>query len=308
MPYIPPPPGSTVLGEPTPDGVKKQDAHIADLPPEVRRSFLLSMVFFPSIVGATVCLILFLGYFAVFTPRTPKQYADELRSNDARRRWVAARELSENIGKDSIYEPKTLTVLIEILQNPELDKESAAWSPSAALKSAEEKESNLRWWAARMVGHFAAVLGQKDPADRDRGLQALLKALDDKDVAVFAAAGLSVMYDARAREPLMAKLASSDDIGLREAAAHALGSIGYFVMVNGHGSEADVDQYRMPLRAAFISAQDPDLLDNIAVALARLQDPAGKQRLQNLEKSDDPAKRERAREALQILEAAKPTL
>src|SRR5471032_2170286 len=130
MAYVPPPPGSTVLGESTPDGVKKQDAHIADLPPEVRRSFLLSMVFFPSIVGATVCLILFLGYFAVFTPKTPKQYADELSSNDARRRWVAARELSENIGKDSIYEKKTLTVLIEILQNPELDKESAAWSPS----------------------------------------------------------------------------------------------------------------------------------------------------------------------------------
>jgi len=301
MSYVPPSPGSTKLGEPTPDGVAKQNVHIADLPPEVRRSFLLSMVFFPTIVGATVCLILFLGYHAVFKPKNPFQYSVELSSNDARRRWMAARELSENIGKDSIYDSKTLTVLIEILQNPELDKEVAAWTPSAAIKDADEKQSRLRWWAAPMVGHFAAKL--PDQADKDRGLQALLKALEDKDVALFAAKGLSLLKDPRAREALAAKLDSTSDNGLRLAAAHALGSIGYFVMVNQHGKNPEVDPFRMPLRAAFSSAQDPDLLDNIAIALARLQDPMGKQRLENLQKSEDPVAREKARDALQILEA-----
>ena len=302
MPYVPPPPGSTTLGQPTPEGVKKQDAHIADLPPEVRRSFLLSMVFFPSIVGATVCLILFLGYFAVFSPKTPKQFADELSSGDARRRWMAARELSENIGKPAIYDSKTLTVMIEILQNPALDKETEAWTPSSAIKNADEKESRLRWWAAPMIGHFAAVL--PDQADHERGYQALIKALDDKDVAVFAARGLSLLKDVRARDALAQKLATAQDLGLREASAHALGAIAYYARMTG-ASDADIEAFRAPLRAAYKESKETDVLDNIAIALARLNDATGKDRLEALTKSEDTVAREKAREALQML-AARP--
>jgi HEAT repeat protein len=308
MSYVPPPPGSTKLGEPTPEGVAKQNVHIADLPAEVRRSFLLSMVFFPTIVGATVCLILFLGYYAVFKPKNPFQYSVELSSTDARRRWMAARELSENIGKPSIYESKTLTVLIEILQNAELDKETAAWTPSAAIKDADEKESRIRWWAAPMVGLFAAKL--PDQADKDRGLQALLKALEDKDVAFFAAKGLGLLKDPRAREALAKHLASDKDPGVRIVLAHALAETGYYAQSNG-GKPADVEIYRAPLREAFLdtSEKDSDVLDNLALALARLGDATGKERIEGITKSDDAVARQAARAALEMLGApAKPEL
>ena len=86
MAYIPPAPGSTKLGEPTPDGVPKQAVHIADLPPEVRKNFLTSMVYFPTLVGAMVCLIMFLGWWLLHSDKTPTQYADALTSNDPRLR------------------------------------------------------------------------------------------------------------------------------------------------------------------------------------------------------------------------------
>jgi len=301
MSYVPPAPGTTKLGEPTPEGVAKQNVHIADLPAEVRRSFLLSMVFFPTIVGATVCLILFLGYYAVFKPKNPFQYSVELRSTDARRRWMAARELSENIGKDSIYTHDTLVVLIEILQNADLDKEVAAWTPSAAIKDADEKQSRLRWWAAPMVGHFAAKL--PDPADKDAGLQALIKALDDKDIALFAAKGLSLLKDPRAKDALIKQLNENKDSGVRTTAAHALGATAYFVLSNPpkDGKAGDVDAYLTPLRKAYETEKDTDVLDNIAIALASLGDPLGKDRLEALVKSDDTVARQTARSALEIL-------
>src|SRR6185295_20108437 len=114
MAYIPPEPGSTTAGQPTPAGVQKQDVHITDLPPEVRKSFLKSMVFFPSMVGAAICLLMFVGWLTIFKPKEPTQYAVELDSPDMRRRMSAAREMAERITpygetKNSrIYVPETL--------------------------------------------------------------------------------------------------------------------------------------------------------------------------------------------------------
>jgi hypothetical protein len=297
MAYVPPPAGSTVLGQPTPAGVPKQDAHIADLPPEVRRSFLLSMVFFPTIVGAMVCLILFLGYFVVFKPKDAVQYGAELGSADARRRWVAARELSENIGNPRIYNSQTLTTLIGILENPDLDKEVSTWTPSSAIKDPDEKNSRLRWWAAPMVGHFGGVLA--DPADKERAMNALLKALDDKNLTVFAARGLCLMKDARAKDGLIKHL-SDEDAGARAACANALGAIGSYLL-SSKAAEGDVESFRTPLRSAFAVNQDANVLDNIAIALARMKEPLGKDRLVTLSKSEDAVARDNARRALEIL-------
>ena len=108
------------LGQPTPEGVPKQDVHITDLPPEVRKSFLMSMVFFPSMIGAAICAIMFLGWITIFRPKDATQYAAELGSPDMRRRWTAAREMGEHItqyGEEKftkIYGPETLTALIDI--------------------------------------------------------------------------------------------------------------------------------------------------------------------------------------------------
>jgi len=298
MAYVPPPPGSTELGKPTPEGVKKQDAHIADLPPEVRRSFLLSMVFFPSLVGATICAVVFLGWWTVFDSKKPEQYAKELNSPDARRRWMAARELAENIGDQKIYHSETLSSLIGILQNPELDKETELWSPTSMIKQEGEKASRLRWWAAAMGGHFAAML--PDPADKKRGLDALTKALDDKEVAVFAARGLSLLKDPASRVALVDKLRNSPDPALRAAAANALGGIGGYLVAIKKPDE-ELKAFRDPLRTAFESDTEKEVSDNAAIALARVKDSYGQARLNELAKSADAVIRDHAQRALNLL-------
>ena len=328
MPYVPPAHGSTVPGLPTPAGVPKQNVHITDLPPEVRKSFLLSMVFFPSLVGGTVCLIMFLAWWTLFSPKEPAQYARELGSLDARHRWQAARELAENIApsdaaadakEQKIYDPVILTALIQILQNKDLDKETEAWSPTSMIKQEDERGSRLRWWAAPMIGHFAAKLPSS--ADKERGLNALVSALDEKDLAVFAAQGLSLLKDVRAREALVKTLETDKDAAARAAAAHALGAIGEYALDN-KATDKEMSLFREPLRHAYqnskerlstmISKKEKDekdeageeqtVLDNTAIALARLKDSMGKERLQELTQNKDAVVSGYATKALQVLD------
>jgi len=330
MAYVPPAPGTTIPGQPTPEGVPKQDAHIADLPPEVRKSFLLSMVFFPSLVGATICLVIFLGYWTVFKTKEPQQFARELSTNDPRRRWSAARELAESIPpadpnpsapKNRIYDPVVLTALINILENKELDKEAEAWSPTAMIKK-DDEGSRIRWWAAPMVGHFASRMD--DRIDRKRGLQALLQALQEKDLAMFAAKGLSLLKDPAAREPLAVILQDTNqDPAVQAAAANAMGAIGEYALLQKfyalkeagktpakwdeiYSFDRELEKFRQPLRDAFEHIKDPTVLDNVAVALARLRDPAGRARLQELLKHSDSVVRDHAERALSTLDMLPP--
>jgi len=301
MAYVPPTPGSTVPGQPTPGDVPKQDVHIADLPPEVRRSFLLSMVFFPTLVGAVICAVIFLGWWTLFQNKEPEQYARDLTSNDSRRRLMAARELGEHMGDERIYKPATMNALIEILQNPELDKDAQQWSPQSLITpDGEVSGSRLRWFAADMLGHVAALMPEE--ADRKRGLQALLKAMSEKDIAVFAARGLSLLKDPEARETLVAHLQTDPDPGVKAACAHALGALGAFQIAAKKADDASLKPYRDPLRQAYGTETDQDLRDNIAIALARLKDPTGQPRLLELSKNEDAVIRDNAQRALKALE------
>ena len=310
MAYVPPPPGSTVAGQPTPQDVPKQDVHITDLPPEVRKSFLLSMIFFPSMIGAAICAIMFLGWITIFRPKDATQYAAELGSPDMRRRWTAAREMGEHItqyGEEKftkIYGPETLSALIDILKNPDLDREEDTWTPSNSMRADPEKGS-IRSWAALMLGHIGGV--SKVPAESERAFQALMKALDDKNssVSIHAARGLALMRDPRAGDALALKLGPDVDSGIRWAAAEALGAIGAYLMQEP--SKGDAEIFRNHLRVAYRaenSRPKPDrfMLDNLAVSLARLKDSDGLDRLKALEKDGDPVVREQARRALEVLQ------
>ncbi|MEI6231616.1 MAG: HEAT repeat domain-containing protein [Planctomycetota bacterium] len=312
MAYVPPPPGSTEVGQPTPDGVRKQDVHITDLPPEVRKSFLLSMVFFPSLVGAAICVVLFLGWIALFKPKEPAQYALELDSPDMRRRWTAAREMSEHISRYNeqdnarIYVPETLSALIKIMENPDLDKETEAWSPSGSIKQDQEK-SSIRWWAAYTVGHIGAK--SNVPADTERAYQALMKALDEKNtIAIWAAMGLSFMRDARAADTLAKHMEIDPNAGVRWACAKTLGSIGeYQIQEKKYDAAERILGY---LKEAFQrenakTKKDEYLINNLAVALAHMNDSTGLPRLRELELHDDPIVRAIAKDALKILDAGK---
>jgi hypothetical protein len=308
MAYVPPPPNSTALGQPTPEGVPKQDVHITDLPPEVRKSFLISMVFFPSLIGAAICALMFLGWVTIFRPKEATQYAQELGSSDMRRRWTAAREMGEHItqyGEEKftrIYGPETLTALLEILKNPDLDKEVDEWTPSNSLRAEQEKGS-LRAWAALMTGHIGGV--SKVKADRERAYRGLIAALNEKEVALFAARGLSLLRDARAVDALATKLDPAVDPGARWAAAEALGSIGWFEMQEPTAGDPEIvrNHLRLAYRAENSRTQpDRFMLDNLAISLARLKDSEGRPLLNTLEKDHDPVVREQARRAIEILE------
>jgi hypothetical protein len=312
MAYVPPPPGSTVSGQPTPEGVPKQSVHITDLPPEVRKSFLMSMVFFPSLIGAVICVIMFLGWITIFKQKEAVQYAQELGSGDMRRRWTAAREMSEHIKQygekenTRIYAPETLTALIQILDNPDLDREVAAWSPSASIKDDQEKGS-IRGWAALMLGHIGAVLKDKDKAEEERAYKALLKALEEKEISLFAARGLAYLRDGRAGEALARHVETDPDAGVRWTSAEALGSIGWYLMQQKE-TLLEADRFREYLRNAWQlenakAKRDETLLDNLALSLARVKDSAGLERLHALEKNADPIVRDHARRALEILNA-----
>ena len=309
MAYVPPPPGSTAPGQPTPEGVAKQSVHITDLPPEVRKNFLMSMIFFPSMVGAAICAVMFLGWVTIFKPKEPAQYALELGSSDMRRRWTAARELSEHIAQygetqnTRIYSPDVLSALIEILENPDLDRQTSAWSPSGALRQDDEKGS-LRSWAARTIGHIGARMTQA--SERERAFNALTKALEEKELTHVAARGLAYMYDVRASDALIKHLNEDPDSGNRCACAEALGAIGWGAMQAKEGTES-ADKIRLALKHAYDlenakPKRDEDVLDNVAISLARVKDSSALNRLRALEKHADPSVRDQARRALDILE------
>lgn len=295
MSYTPPPPGATEAGKPTPDGVPKQDAHIKDLPPEVRRSFLLSMVFFPSAVGASICLVLFLGWWVLKPQRSPAQYAEDLRNGVAagstRVRWEVARDLAENINDPALHDPAILDALLEILAKPDLDEavEQGA-TPSMMIRGEDEAKPRLRHWAAPMAGYLAGVL--KDP----RGLPALVETLNEEDtedavgMRVHSAHALGLLKDMDAADALVQRLRNDSDYHVRYYCAKALGSIGYqnyFAEGAPRQPDAALEVVLQSLRDAYNEDAETTVKWNAAIALARLKDDTGRKTLEELRDSTD---------------------
>lgn len=311
MAYQPPPPGATELGQPTPKDVPKQSVEIKELPPEVRRNFLMAMVFFPSLVGAGICAVLFLGWYLLRDNKTPGQYVDQLRagvSDGTRRsRWQIARELGEHINDPKLHTPEVLTALLEIVENPALDEEVETWSPSTMIRKPDERRTRLRWFAAYYAGHLSGRL--QDP----RGTAALIAALDEQNSAdpasaagmrYFAAAGLGLIKDPAAFAPLLKHLEIDPDPGVRAIAAKSIGAIAeHRYYREGTLAQADdqLEAVRAGLRTAFQKDGDLDVSYNTAIALARIRDETGRTALQELAKSEDPLHQRMAKQALELL-------
>jgi len=318
MAYTPPPPGSTEVGKPTPSDVPKQSVEIKDLPPEVRRSFLLSMVFFPSIVGASVCFVVFLGYYFLSDKKSAAQYAAELREGvktaNVRTRWVTARNLSEAFNskdRERLYDPDLLSAMIEVLTNPALDEDGEAWSPSDMIRAEGEKRAKLRFYIAPLVGLLAAEI------DDPRGAEALLRVmaeepgrdkqgqLDAANLRAICALTLGNMHALNAVEPLKRALAEDPDERVRVHCALALGSIAVWMRKTGvDGAAEKSEDIRLALRVAFERpGQAANVLENAAVALARLKDPSGRAVLEELSHDADPNAQRMAKQALEALDA-----
>ncbi|MCZ7647550.1 MAG: HEAT repeat domain-containing protein [Planctomycetota bacterium] len=312
MSYAPPPPGTTEVGKPTPGDVPKQAVEIRDLPPEARRNFLMAMVFFPTLVGASICLVLFLGWWLLRDAKSPERYVAELRAgvNDGSRRtrWAVARELAENISDKRLHTPEILGALLELVEKPELDEEVEPWSPSTMIRNEDEKQPRLRWYAAYFAGHLAGILDDK------HGTEVLLKALEETQAGdprsaagmrYYAAAGLGLAKHAAAVPGLQKHLLDDPDAGVRAICAKSLGAIGEFLYFRegaAPGDPENLEALREALRRAFQKDKDVDVGYNAAIALARLRDETGRAALESLAQSEDAQHQRMAKQALALIE------
>jgi HEAT repeat protein len=73
------------------------------------------------------------------------------------------------------------------------------------------------------------------------------------------------------------------------------------LIASNKGDDATLKPYREPLRIAYTTETEKDVVDNIAIALARLKDPTGQPRLLELSKSEDAVIRDHAQRALKAL-------
>jgi HEAT repeat protein len=270
----------------------------------------------------------FINYMT-YDERTLAEIQVQLRSPIKQERWIAARML---IAREATS-PEIVPVLEEILAAPPEDQAvvQSFWADMKdVLKKPEEKEVNLRWFAAK------AMASIHTPETIDRLIELSRDA--DASVRFFAVAGLGNMRATDSEEwlrlllekgalaRLIEALEEDDDEVVRMAAALSMGYVaGNATIVlreveamgesaiGGHRLEKiaptvtaradEFDRAGAALRAAFGGDASQDVRFNAAQAMALLGDETGRTTLEGLLRSGDPKVRITARRALERLDA-----
>jgi len=213
-----------------------------EAPPRQTTPFLVLQFFIFPMAIVAVCVTVFVIFGLIASEgKGARAYLDEVRTGSANRRWQAAFELSK---------------VLQARKDPSLAEPGFADELVRVFNGASADDPRVRRYLALALGR----LGDK------RAVSALVQAADprgdtpaDPDTQVYAVWALGAIGDPEA-VPTLAKLAGSEDAGLRKAAVHALGSF-------------PDDAARSALLTA---VNDPveDVRWNAAVALARRRDPA----------------------------------
>jgi len=213
-----------------------------ETPPRQTTPFLVLQFFIFPMAIVAVCVTVFVIFGLIASEgKGARAYLDEVRTGSANRRWQAAFELSK---------------VLQARKDPSLAEPGFADELVRVFNGASADDPRVRRYLALALGR----LGDK------RAVSALVQAADprgdtpaDPDTQVYAVWALGAIGDPEA-VPTLAKLAGSEDAGLRKAAVHALGSF-------------PDDAARSAL---LIAVNDPveDVRWNAAVALARRRDPA----------------------------------
>jgi HEAT repeat protein len=259
-----------------------------DEPDEARDSELESLEGGPSIAGlflvplmiVLVAMALVSAIYLLAADRpTIEEYARQLRSPDKAERWQAALNLIDtNRGSADL-----VPILLE-MTNATSDDQSLVqtnWSVSDMIRTPEEREVNLRWYATAALGSIGG----------ERAEAKLLELLDDKDggVRLYAVHSLGRIGKEEFVIPMTGRLLNDEDKGVRTVAAYALGEM------RAEGAKA-------ALKQAFENDPETDVQWNAAIALARLGDDSVRGALEEMRRSDIPSVRTEASRALRLLD------
>lgn len=242
----------------------------------------------PSVVGlflvplmiVLVAMALVTAVYLLAADRpTIEEYARQLRSPNKAERWQAALNLIDtNRGS-----PELVPILIEMAEATE-DEQSLVqtnWSVSDMIRTPEEREVNLRWYATAALGSIGG----------ERAEEKLLELIHDEDggVRLYAVHSLGRIGKEEFITPLTDRLLNDEDKGVRTVAAYALGEMG-------------AGQARAALTQAWKNDPETDVQWNAAIALARMGETSVKPTLMEMRMSEIPSVRTEANRAIRLLE------
>jgi HEAT repeat protein len=241
--------------------------------PSILGLFLVPLM----IVLVAMALVAAVYLLSVDSP-TAEEYARQLRSPDKAERWQAALSLLDT----QRGSPDLVPILIEMAEATREDQNLVRtnWNVSDLIRTPEEREVNLRWYATAALG---AIGGEQ----AERKLKELLRD-EDGGVRLYAAHSLGRIGKPEFMPLLTDRLLNDSDAGVRAVAAYTLGELG------DTGARAALAQAH---------EKDPeiDVRWNSAIALARMGDAAVRPTLEEMMRSDNAHVRTQARRALRTL-------
>ena len=184
---------------------------------------------------------MFFGWL-VAEERSSLDHLRDIKSGSSTRRWQAAFELAKQLNNMDREDRAEIDRLV-----PEMVD---------TFSEAERDDPRVRRYLALALGHVG------DP----RAVPALLEALsdDDPETRIYAIWALGSVGDERAVEPLI-EFVQHDDPGIRKMAVYSLGTLG--------AAEA------RPMLQAALGDYEMDVAWNAAMALAKLGDGSGRDRI-----------------------------
>jgi len=268
-----PTPGAPDASEGAPEDSLMTEEELAAGGPSIVGLFLVPLM----IVMVAMALVTAVYLLAADRP-TIEEYARQLRSPDKAERWQALNLIDTNRGS-----PELVPILVEMAEATE-DEQSLVqtnWNVSDMIRTPEEREVNLRWYATAALG---AIGGE-------RAEQKLLDLLDDKDggVRLYAVHSLGRIGKPEFIGPMTDRLLNDEDKGVRTVAAYALGEMG-------------AQEAKAGLRQAHENDPETDVRWNAAIALARMGEDSVKPTLEEMRFSDIPSVRTEANRAIRLLD------
>ena len=250
---------------------------------------LLGIILVPAALVLIIVGIVAGFWMLTYDAMSIQDYAVMLRDPNKSIRWQAALDLIST----NHASPELIPILKEMLESSDSEQTlqspievmRSGWTRVDALKTAEEMEVNLRWYATIALGTIPNT----------EAYEMLMELTGDRDktVRLYAAFSLGRRGDPEAVDRIADLLQRDEDWGVRLASAWALGEI--------------ADPKAVPLlRTALQNDANEEVRWNCAIALARFRDFDAEPVLLEMIARGDPLARREARNALSLLRKPEP--